>query len=214
VVGISPRATSGDVEPPLRMSTPSAEPCPCEKSGRHSCFGPVDDSEILIRFIARRTDVLTENGRARVSPTSFASADINGARDGLRRRSVSMFRGGGKTLYGELVERACAQNIEALWRDDPVIAVAEASDLRKISDESSRREICVYADKTEADDPFGVCESHVSVRKSDPSHARHQRQALALLRSRLSDAFTELRHLISGHDITDSSDEKAGVASA
>jgi hypothetical protein len=183
------------------MSASSAEPCPCEQSGRHSCFGPVHDSEVLIRFIAKRDHVLIEDGRARLSPASFARSDINGEPDRYGRRSVSTFRGAGKTSYSELVARACGQNSEPQWSEDPVIALAETTDLRKIADDNGRRDICVYADKTVPDDPFGVCESHASVRKSNPAHDRHQRQNIAILRSRLSDAFVELKHVVSGRHV-------------
>jgi hypothetical protein len=123
---------------------------------------------------------------------------INGARDKSGRRSVSSFRGGGRTPFDALIVRACSWNTEVAWGEDPVIAIAKAGRLRTIVDGDGRREICVYADSTDDNDPFGKSDSHASIRKSEPAHERHQRQDIAILRSKLFEAFAELRHLISG----------------
>lgn len=180
------------------MNQQDADPCPCEMSGQNSSFGPVQDGELTIRFVPRFKDLVHDGERWRLSPASFARADINGDHDANGRRSVSSFRGGGKTPYDVLVVRACSRNSEPAWSEDPVIAIARVHDLRRIVDDRGRREFCVYADTTEETDPHGVCQSHASVRKSEPAYDRQQRQDIAILRSRLSDAFIEVRHLISG----------------
>jgi hypothetical protein len=185
------------------MNEQHADPCPCEQSGERSCFGPVRDEELIVRFVIRRDELLRgEANNWRLVGTSFASSDINGAKDAKGRRSVSSFRGGGMTPYDALVARACSKNTEPSWAEDPVIATALAGDLRRIVDDAGRREFCVYADATGETDELGVCESHASIRKSEPAYARHQRQSIAILRSRLSDAFIEIRHLISGEKVT------------
>ena len=183
------------------MSAPQADPCPYEQSGATSSFGAVLDCEAVIRFVPRRNELLREGDRWRLAPSSFAKDDINGVLDKGERRSVSSFRGGGKTPYDALVDRACSRNTEPDWVKDPVVAKAQVSDLRKIYDPSGRREICVYADTTDATDPFGICDGHASIRKSEPAFERHERQNIAIFRSQLSDAFTEIRHLISGHGV-------------
>jgi hypothetical protein len=181
------------------MSAPPAAPCPCENSGAHSSLGPVQDVEVVIRFVSRRDHLPLDSGKLRLTSSHFSSADIKGARekDG-RKKSVSSFRGNGLTSVSELVARACVRNRVDEWSEDPVIAIAQVCDLRQIRDTDGRREICVYADRTEKDDPLGVCESHASIRRSEPTDRDHNRQDIAILRSRLSDAFAEVRHLISG----------------
>jgi hypothetical protein len=197
----SARCLREDANSPLIMSAQQADPCPCEQSGASSSFGSVLDREVVIRFVSRRKDLLREGDRWRLASSSFARDDINGAREKDGRRSVSSFRGGGKTTYDTLVVRVCAANKELGWAEDPVVAGAQVSDLRKIVDPAGRREICVYADTTEETDPLGFCESHASIRKSEPAPERHERQNIAILRSQLSDAFTEIKHLISGRGV-------------
>jgi hypothetical protein len=181
------------------MSAPPAVPCPCETSGAHSSLGPVQDAEIVIRFVSRRDHLGLDSGKLRLTSSHFSSADIKGARekDG-RKKSVSSFRGNGLTSVAELVPRGCVRNRVDEWSEDPVIAIAEVRALRRICDPDGRREICIYADRTEDDDPLGVCEGHASIRRSEPTDPDHNRQDIAILRSRLSDAFAEVRHLISG----------------
>ncbi len=181
------------------MSAQQADPCPCEQCGAGSSFGPVADSEAVLRLVSRRNALLREADGWRLAPASFARDDINGVEDKAGRRSVSTFRSGDKTPYDALVSRACAGNTEPDWTEDPVVAKARVSNLRAIVDPGGRREVCVYADSTEATDPLGTCDSHASIRKSEPAFERHQRQSIAILRSQLSDAFAEIRHLISGH---------------
>ena len=180
------------------MTAQPVEPCPCEQSGRHSSLGPVGDAEVVVRFVPKRDNLVNEGGRPRLVAASFARDDIKGVGSGPSKRSVSSFRGQGKTPYTDLLARACFQNREPAWCEDPVVAFANVKDLRVIVDQDGRREICVYADRTLDDDPLGVCESHASIRKSSPADQKHNRQDIALLRSCLSDAFAEVRHLISG----------------
>lgn len=180
------------------MKNPDSEPCPGEMSGTESRFGAVQNSEFLIRFVTERKDIVNPAaGVWKIAPASFAEQDINGVGKGENRRSVSTFRDA-VTSQSELVARATKRTADEKWKQDPVIGVTVASNIREIVDQSGRRNFCIFADKTENDDPFGVSDGHASIRKSNPANPRHQRQEKAILRSQLSDAFYEVRHLISG----------------
>lgn len=178
------------------MTHLATEPCPGEGEAPYPAPGPVEDAETLVRFISTRKDTIWDGVTMRVSPGSFSSDDIKGAkgRNGVER-SVSMFRRE-CTLSAELFARAERTNKETDWIGCPVVALTTAAFVRKMRDGAERREFCVYAEPVdEADDPSGPCTTHAGLKRSKPERPDEQRVNKNILRDRLAGAFDELRHL-------------------
>jgi len=88
-----------------------------------------------------------------------------------------------------------AMNREPKWSSDPVLARGLVISLRSIRDTEGRREVCVNADPTtHENDKLGACPSHASILRADPPLDVTQRLEWQMLRVKLAEQFTEIRH--------------------
>jgi hypothetical protein len=173
------------------------EPCPREREAPPPAPGPVESSEILVRFVVIREQlIVTDEGLPALTSAAFSQEELRG-RGG---KSVSVLRDE-HTAPQETGRRAQAVNRESAWSSDPVLARGVVSFVRNIRDREGRREICVYADPTtDENDKFGACPSHASILRANPPPDRRQRLEWQMLRLKLAEQFTRIRHH-SGADV-------------
>jgi len=169
------------------------EPCPCELEHPQEAPGPVADCETVIRFIPHDIWLYNdERGQRSLNSKAFGKDELSGS---VGKKSVSVLRAE-KTSPDEILRRGRCINKEESWSDDPLIAVASAQKLRNMVNGSGRREICVYADPTDATrDILGPCPTHASLlRAKPPLDPKLQRAEWSRLRLELAAQFVNIRH--------------------
>jgi hypothetical protein len=179
-----------------RSTISGPAPCPDEGSFKEPVQTPVD--ETLARFIERlRERLIEDDGGWRLHALNFRSDDINGKADKAGRRAVSTFRYDAVPAL-ELFNRASAFSEEPELERHPIVALAQTLSIRQIVDGQNRRDLCIYADESEAVHGFPASPLHASIRKSDPAIPKQNRTSMQILRSALADAFNQIVQLDRG----------------
>src|SRR5271165_3083874 len=130
------------------------EPCPRERDAPPTSPGPVENGAIVVRFVAIREHVGSDaSGRVFLLPAAVKEEDLKGRRN----HSFSLVREA-HIEKSDLTARAIAKTVSEEWKSNPVIGRTATERLRALLDDTGRREICVNADPTTAeDDPLGAC---------------------------------------------------------
>jgi hypothetical protein len=174
------------------------EPCPREGEVPLPAPGPVGCSETVVRFVILRTQLISNaEGKPALTAAAFPRDELRG----VHGKSVSVLRDE-HTAVEETCRRAQAMNREPMWSSDPVLARGLITSIRKIRDAEGRREVCVNADPTtDESDKLGACPSHASILRANPPLDLTQRLEWHVLRVKLAEQFTEIRHH-SGAEVT------------
>jgi hypothetical protein len=171
------------------MSVP--EPCPCEDNPPATAPGRVGDDEWLVRFVSDRSHVgRDDEGNYFIVPAGVP-------KDDLRQHNGRSFSTVRETHIdkGEMITRAAAVTKTEEWKADPVLGRATATALRSIRDMAQRREVCVNADPTTAEnDWLGPCAAHASIVRSTPPLDENDRLAWLILRTKVGECFDSIRH--------------------
>jgi hypothetical protein len=163
------------------------QPCPRERDVPNGAPSPVDDTEMVVRFVPTFAWIAwDQTGKAKLRPAAFPEDELKGSKG----KSVSVLRG--ITPPNEVSRHAVNRNREPSWADDPVVAEAHVLVLRSLLDNRQRREVCVNADPVATD--LGFCPTHASILRAHPPPDREQRLAWAVLRLKLATAFAEVAH--------------------
>jgi hypothetical protein len=175
------------------------EPCPCETKIPPTSPGPVEDHEVLVRFVEFKTQVgCDETGRIFLLPAAVRQDDIKGKAG----RSFSIAREA-HTDGDHLCIRALARTQEEDWKQNPVLARTHTKRLREIVDGAERREVCVNSDPTTAEkDPLGAFPGHASALRSDSPKDKKEielRQIWLQIRTAVGDCFDDIRHADGSH---------------
>jgi hypothetical protein len=167
------------------------EACPGEREAPLPAPGPVECNETVVRFVPLQTQLIRN---AEGFPVLTAAAFPKDELRGVRGKSVSVLRDE-HTEAQETARRAQAMNREPMWSSDPVLARSLVISMRNIRDGEGRREVCVNADPTtDENDKLGACASHASILRANPPLDPAQRLEWQLLRIKLAEQFTEIRH--------------------
>jgi hypothetical protein len=167
------------------------EACPREGEAPSPAPGPVELTETLVRFVILQTQLIRN---AEGQPVLTAAAFPRDELRGIRGKSVSVLRDE-HTAGEETARRAQAMNRELMWSSDPVLARGLVISIRNIRDAERRREVCVNADPTtDENDKLGACPSHASILRANPPLDLTQRLEWQMLRVKLAEQFTEIRH--------------------
>ena len=178
----------------------SLEPCPGELDNPSCEISAVGDVEVLIKVVEVR-HLVTEDkkGRPKLTASAIKKADIAGAGG----RSVSTMRQG-LTPNHEVQRRSKSINMEPAWADDPLLAMAITQGIRSLEDKASRREVCVYAEPTIAEnDKLGACPTHAGIRRSCTPPDSKSRPEWAVLRGAVAAKFCEFRHACTNQIVTE-----------
>ena len=167
------------------------EVCPREREAPAPAPGPVRCIETVVRFVLLQAQLIRD---AEGQPVLTAAAFPRDELRGIRGKSVSVLREE-HTAALETGRRAQAMNREQKWSSDPVLARGLVISLRSIRDREGRREVCVNADPTtDVNDKLGACPSHASILRADPPLDVRQRLEWQMLRVKLAEQFTKIRH--------------------
>jgi hypothetical protein len=167
------------------------EACPREAETPPPAPGPVASTETVVKIVRLKKELIL-NGRGRPVLTSlaFPKEELRG----IQGKSVSVLRDE-HTAVEEIARRAGEINREPTWSSDPVIARGTVISIRDIRDAEERREVCVNADPTtEERDRLGACPTHASILRAHPPLDSSQRLQWNMLRLKLAEQFTEIRH--------------------
>jgi hypothetical protein len=167
------------------------ETCPREGEAPSPAPGPVECSETVVRFVLLQAQLIRNaEGQPVLTAAAFPKDELRGARG----KSVSVLRDE-HTAAQETVRRGQAMNRESMWASDPVLARGLVISIRNIREVEGRREVCVHADPTTAEnDKLGACPSHASILRANPPLDLTQRLEWQMLRVKLADQFTEIHH--------------------
>jgi hypothetical protein len=167
------------------------ETCPREGQAPSPAPGPVECNETIVRFVPHQAQLIRN---AEGQPVLTAAAFPRDELRGIHGKSVSVLRDE-HTAAEETARRAHAMNRESMWSSDPVLARGLVISIRNIRDPKGRREVCVNADPTtDENDTLGACPSHASILRANPPLDLTQRLEWQMLRVKLADQFTEIRH--------------------
>jgi hypothetical protein len=144
-----------------------------------------------VRFVLLQQQVIrNEAGQPVLTTAAFPRDELRG----VHGKSVSVLRDQ-HTSSEEIARRAQAMNREPEWSSDPVLARSSVISIRNICDTKGRREVCVNADPTtDVNDKLGPCSSHASILRANPPLDPTERLEWQMLRLKLADQFTEIRH--------------------
>jgi hypothetical protein len=175
--------------------SPGGGGCPDEVNTPPGAPSPVDDSEQIIRCVCVSTDLVWQNGVAALDIGLIGKSDL----EGKNGKSVSVLRHPPLTPAGDVAQRATALNLQNEWLTDPVVAIADAIELRRLIDayQISWRLVCVHAEPTDNTDPLGACPTHAGIVRSNPHPKPGKQQRLEWLKTRLAVAatFKDIAHL-------------------
>jgi hypothetical protein len=169
------------------MGEPEPEACPCENNIPPTSPGPVEDQEVVVRFVEDQGHIGADaSGKVFLVPTAIRKDDIQGKKG----RSLSLAR----EAYAERddLERRAAARAEEKWRQNPILALTHARQLRAILDGAQRREVCVNSDPLT--DDLGTFPAHASAVRSDPPKDDQLRQHWLQLRTAVGECFDDIRH--------------------
>jgi hypothetical protein len=167
------------------------ETCPREGEAPSPAPGPVECNETIVRFVPLQAQLIRN---AEGQPVLTAAAFPRDELRGIHGKSVSVLRDA-HTAAEETARRAQAMNRESMWSSDPVPARGLVTSIRNIRDPKGRREVCVNADPTtDENDKLGACTSHASILRANPPLDLTQRLEWQMLRVKLAEQFTEIRH--------------------
>ena len=147
------------------MSVP--EPCPCEDDPPATAPGPCRGRRVAGSICFRSGATWAETTKE-----NYFIVPAGVPKDDLRQHNGSVFLGTVRETHidkGEMITRAAAATKTKEWKADPVLGRATATALRSIRDKAQRREVCVNADPTTAEnDWLGPCAAHASIVRSTP----------------------------------------------
>jgi hypothetical protein len=168
------------------------ETCPREGEAPSPAPGPVECGETVVRCVLLQTQLIhNSEGQPVLTAAAFPKDELRGTRG----KSVSVLRDK-HTAPEETARRAREMNRESMWSSDPVLARGLVISIRNIRDAEGRREVCVNADPTtDENDKLGACPSHASILRANPPLDLTQRLEWQMLRFKLAEQFTEIRHL-------------------
>jgi hypothetical protein len=167
------------------------EMCPREWEAPPPAPGPVECNETVVRFVLHQAQLIRNaEGQPVLTATAFPRDELRG----INGKSVSVLRDE-HTAAEETARRAQAMSRESMWSSDPVLARGLVISIRNIHDAKGRREVCVNADPTtDENDKLGACPSHASILRANPPLDLTQRLEWQMLRVKLAEQFTEIRH--------------------
>ena len=169
----------------------SSDECPCEGVSPPGAPGSVEDCETVLRIVPIYDQLaFGEDGVPSLTSASFSQDELAGKSG----KTVSVLREE-LTPSSEITRRCTALTKDEGWKSDPVVARASAADLRSIVNENSKREICVNADPTRAEDILGACSTHASLIRAITQDTKIPlRLAWGVLRATLASRFKDIRH--------------------
>lgn len=171
--------------------TCDVETCPREGDAPSPAPGPVECRETVVRFVPLQAQLIRNaEGQPVLTAAAFPKDELRG----VHGKSVSVLRDA-HTAAEETARRARAMNRESMWSSDPVLARGLVISMRNIRDAEGRREVCVNANPTtDENDKLGACPSHAAILRAHPPLDLTQRLEWQMLRVKLADQFTEIRH--------------------
>jgi hypothetical protein len=167
------------------------ETCPREGEAPSPAPGPVECTETVVRYVPLQAQLIRNaEGQPVLTAAAFPKDELRG----VHGKSVSVLRDE-HTAPEETARRAREMNRESMWSFDPVLARGLVISMRSIRDAEGRREVCVNADPTtDENDKLGACSSHASILRAHPPLDLTQRLESQMLRFKLAEQFTEIRH--------------------
>ena len=189
---IKPTGVEQDTSP---LVSPEADDgtCPFERIDPSPEVSFCSDEERLLKFVELSSHIShDELGLPHLLAIAIREDDLKKA-----SRSVSTLRLP-KTPAAEIIRRGLVINKEDRWANDPLAATAAVIVLRGIKDASGRREICVFAEPTTAEqDKLGACHTHAGLKRSSNPPSSRSRLQWAVLRGEVAIRFDEFTHICS-----------------